>query len=108
MARRPRAPRPIDAALQRLLALAGRGVAPGRMAREVAVIIAEWQRIAAQDEAVDLDGRLEELREQLAAGVAAAEEQVADVDASEPAAVKQAAAMLSALVATRDAAMAAG
>ncbi|MBX9593771.1 MAG: hypothetical protein K2X46_05370 [Roseomonas sp.] len=106
-ARKARAPRPIDAALQRLLALAGRGVAPARMAREVDMIIAEWRLLAEADEKFDLAASLETLREQLDAGVGAAEEQVADVDASEPAAVKQANAMLSALVATRDAALAA-
>jgi hypothetical protein len=44
------------------------------------------------------------LREQIAAGVGDAEEQLADVDSSEPAAVRQAQATLAALVATRDAA----
>jgi malonyl CoA-acyl carrier protein transacylase len=47
---------------------------------------------------------LGELREQIVAGVENAEEQVADADTSEPAAVKQAALTLAALVATRDAA----
>jgi hypothetical protein len=106
-ARKPRAPRPVDAALRRLIDLAGRGVAPSRMAREVDSIIADWRRLAEADDAFDLAAQLEGLREQLDAGVGAAEEQVADVDASEPAAVKQANAMLSALMATRDAALAA-
>jgi hypothetical protein len=106
-ARRTRAVRPIDAALQRLIALAGRGTTPGRMVREVDSIIGEWRASAEADDKFDLPAQLEALREQLDAGVAAAEEQVADIDASEPAAVKQATTMLSALVATRDAALAA-
>jgi hypothetical protein len=102
-ARKPRPVRPVDAALTRLLALAGKGAAPGRMAREVELIAAEWHREAEADP-LDLRDRLDELREQLAAGVGHAEEQVSDLDASEPGAVKQANAMLAALVATRDAA----
>ncbi len=103
-ARKPRAARPVDAALNRLLALAGRGVSPNRMAREVDAIVAEWQQGAAGDDGADVKDQLDELREQLTAGVAAAEEAVSDVDASDAGAVKQARHMLAALVATRDAA----
>ncbi len=103
-ARKPRAVRPLPAALQRLLALAGRGVAPARMAREVDIIIGEWRALAEVDPGFDLPANLEELCAALNDGVAAAEEQVADVDSSEAGAVKQAGAMLSALVATRNAA----
>lgn len=102
-ARKPRPPRPVDAAIARLLALAGKGAAPGRMAREMEVIAGEWLA-EPEGDAMEIRERLDELREQLAAGVGHAEEQVADLDASEPGAVKQAGAMLAALVATRDAA----
>ncbi|NKC30156.1 hypothetical protein [Falsiroseomonas selenitidurans] len=101
--RKPRPVRPVDAAITRLLALAGRGAAPGRMAREVEVIAGEW--LAAPDcDRMAVRAQLDELREQLVAGVGHAEEQVADLDASEAGAMKQAGAMLAALVATRDAA----
>jgi hypothetical protein len=94
----------VDAALTRLMTLAGRGVAPGRMAREVDAIVAEWRAATPPEEEAELAEQLEELREQLAAGVAAAEEVVADVDQSDAGAVKQAGQMLAALAATRDAA----
>ncbi len=102
-ARKPARLRPTDAALMRLLALAAKGVPPNRMAREVEVIVAEWQRAEDSDPLATKEW-LDELREQIAAGVADAEEQVADADSSEPAAVKQAGITLAALVATRDAA----
>ena len=102
MARKPARPRPLEAAITRLMALVAKGVAPHRMAREVEIIAAEWT--AAPDaDATEVRERLDELRERIAAGVADAEEQVSDVDSSEPAAVKQAAATLAGLVATRDA-----
>ncbi len=103
-ARKPRAARPVDAALKRLLALAARGVSPNRIAREVDVIVAEWRQGAVGEEQADIDEQLDELCEQLTAGVAAAEEAVSDVDASDAGAVKQARHMLAALAATRDAA----
>jgi len=103
-ARKQRAPRPIDAALTRLLALAAKGVPPSRMAREVELIVAEWVGAASTDERIDVRERMDELLEQLTAGVSDAEEQVASIDASEPAAVKQADLTLATLIATRDAA----
>lgn len=99
--RKPRQARPVDAALARLMALAGKGAAPGRMAREVQVIADEW--IAAPEaDRLEIRDRLDELRTHLQEGVGYAEEQMADLDASEAASVKQASAMLAALVATRD------
>jgi hypothetical protein len=103
-ARKPRAARPVDAALQRLVALAGRGVAPGRMAREVDAILAEWRQAAAAEEGTVLAEQVEELHAQLAEGVAAAEEALSDADQGDAGAVKQATQVLAALVATRDAA----
>lgn len=102
-ARRPPRVRPVDAAIVRLMALAAKGVQPPRMAREVEVIVAEWLR-APDADTIEAKGWLDELREQIVVGVADAEEQVSDIDSSEPAAVKQAQATLAALVATRDAA----
>ncbi|MBU8540040.1 hypothetical protein [Falsiroseomonas tokyonensis] len=101
-ARKQRPARPVDAAITRLLALAGKGAVPGRMAREVELIAGEW-RAAPEADVLEIRERLDELREQLTAGVGHAEEQVADLDSSEPGAMKQAGAMLAALVATRDA-----
>lgn len=100
--RQPRV-RPVDAAIVRLMALAAKGVQPQRMAREVEVIVAEWLRAPDADPS-EAKAWLNELREQIAIGVGDAEEQVSDIDTSEPAAVRQAQATLAALVATRDAA----
>ena len=102
MARKPARARPVDAAIIRLMALVAKGVAPHRMAREVEIIAGEWTDAPDADPS-EVRERLDELRERIAAGVADAEEQVSDVDAGEPAAVKNATATLTALVATRDA-----
>ena len=101
-ARQRAAVRPIDAALMRLQALAARGVRPSRMAREVEIIVAEWQAAEADRSAL-IRARLDDLHEQLASGVIDAEEQVSYVDRDEAGAVKQASLTLAALVATRDA-----
>ena len=104
MAARQRAtkPRPLEAALVRLQALAARGVRPSRMAREVEIIVAEW-RAEEADRSALIKARLDDLHEQLASGVVDAEEQVSYVDRDEAGAVKQASLTLAALVATRDA-----
>jgi hypothetical protein len=100
--RKPLRRDPLDDAIGRLLALAAKGVQPNRMAREVEAIAGEW--LGAEDaDPSEVREKLDALREQLAAGVGDAEEQLADIDAAEPAAVKQAQATLAALVATRDA-----
>ena len=102
--KKTRAPSPLNAALARLLDLAAKAVPPHRMAREVELIVAGWE---AEAEPSLLRDRLDELLEQLSTGVSDAEAQRDDVDTSEPAAVKQAETTLAALVATRDAALAA-
>jgi hypothetical protein len=102
MAAKRRAVRPLDEALVRLQAMAARGVQPARMAREVGLIVAEWLDAVDPDPA-EVRSRLDELAEQLAAGVIDAEEQVSYVDPDEAGAVKQAGITLAALVATRDA-----
>lgn len=101
-ARRPAKVRPVNAAIVRLMALAAKGVQPPRMAREVEQIVSEWLG-APEVDTSEVRGQIDELREELAAGVGHAEEQLSDIDTSEPAAVKQAQATLAALVATRDA-----
>lgn len=101
--KRARPVKPVDAALARLLALAVKGVVPLRMAREVEGIVAEWQAVPEADP-FEIKERLGEMREQLAQGVADAQEQVSDTDPADAPAVKQAAITLAALVATRDAA----
>lgn len=93
----------VDAALDRLMGLATKGVPPSRMAREVGIIIGEWG-VLLRANLTAAKGHALELLEQLEAGVVDAEEQVADVDRSEDSAVKQANATLAALLATRDAA----
>lgn len=102
--KRSRPVKPVDAALARLLALAAKGVVPLRMAREVEGIVAEWQAMP-EAEPYDIKERLAEMGEQLAQGVADAQEQVSDTDAADAPAVKQAANTLAALEATRDAAV---
>jgi hypothetical protein len=93
----------VNAAIVRLLALAAKGVQPPRMAREVQVIVDEWRR-APEADPVEVKGQLDELNDQIVAGVGHAEEQLSDIDTSEPAALRQAQGTLAALVATRDAA----
>lgn len=102
MARKPARPRPVEAAILRLMALVAKGVAPHRMAREVEIIAGEWAAAPDADPS-EVRDRLDQLREMIASGVADAEEQVSDVDTSEPAAMKQAAATLAALRATQEA-----
>jgi hypothetical protein len=94
---------PVDAAIVRLLALAARAVPPQRLAREVDLITSDLRR-APEAGPEEMQGWLDELLGQISAGVDDAEEQLADVDRSEPAAVTQAQATLHALRATRDAA----
>jgi hypothetical protein len=93
--------RPLDGAIQRLLALATKAVPPARMAREVGIIIGEWKQA---EEADAVRERIAELLELLDAGVIDAEEQVSDVDRDQPAAVTQANATLAAITACRNAA----
>ena len=83
MARKPARPRPVDAAILRLMALVAKGVAPHRMAREVEIIAGEWADAPEADPA-EVRDRLDQLRELIAAGVADAEDQASDVDTSEP------------------------
>jgi hypothetical protein len=81
---------PIDAALARLAELAGRGVTPSRLAREVDVIMAGWLSEASPDEPEEVAERLAAMHENLAAGAAAAAEQLSDIDADDPAALRHA------------------
>jgi hypothetical protein len=90
---------PVDGALARLADLAGRGVQPSRMTREVETIVSAWcdgPTAAAPDEVSE---RLTLLHEQLIAGVEAAAEQVSDVDRSDSAALRHAGLVHAALVA---------
>lgn len=106
MARKPpparSIPSPVPAALERLAKLSGTATSPDRMAREAQKIVADWQ--ADPDLPADtLATRLEEMRENLAAGLASAEEQGGDVDGSDKAAVRQATATIQGLKAALDA-----
>lgn len=93
----------LDTALVRLADLAGRGVQPSRVAREVEVIVAGW---TGDPDAVDpdqLQERLAGLHEQLASGAADAAEQLADIDRSEAGALRHAGLVHAALAAAVDA-----
>ena len=94
---------PVPAALERLAKLSGAGTAAERMAREADRIIGEWQ--AEGLDASDLRERLEALRDDLAGGVAQAEESSGDVDSSDKGAVRQARATLDGLAAAHRAVM---
>ena len=103
MAARRQRMSPLDTALVRLADLAGRGVQPGRMAREVDVIVADW---TSDPDAVDPDQiqeRLAGLHEQLSSGAADAAEQLADVDRGDAGALRHAGLVHAALVAACDA-----
>ncbi len=112
MSRRPGAtrsratPSPVPAALDRLSRLVGAGTSGDRMVRETEKIIADW-RAEPDLDAGALRERLETLRDDIAAGVTSAEEQAADVDQSDKAAVRQSGAMVSGLRAVRDAVLSA-
>ena len=90
---------PVDAALVRLADQAARGVQPARMAREVDAVLAAWLDPASGADAEVVAERLAILHEQLSAGASDAAEQVADVDSSDSAAVRQARLVHAALVA---------
>ena len=89
-------PSPVAVALERLARLAGTGASPDRMVREAQAAIAEWRAEPDLDPGV-LQERLEAMRDDLAAGAAAAEEQAGDVDQGDKAATRQAAASLKGL-----------
>jgi len=93
---------PVNAAIARLMALTAKAVPPHRIAREVEIIVTEWLGGPEVDRS-DAKTWLDELREQIVAGVVDAEEQVSYVDPGEATALKQASLTLAALVATRDA-----
>jgi hypothetical protein len=64
-------------ALKRLSELLGRGYDAARMEREVASVMSAWAAALHEDE---MRERLDEVREQLAAGVEAVEEQGSEID----------------------------
>ncbi|MFC0408953.1 hypothetical protein [Roseomonas elaeocarpi] len=95
---------PDKAALSKLADLAGKGVAPDRVRREVENIVADWRSgLIGYDERLALRERLEEMRDQLSEGVESAQEQVDELDQAEKAAVTQGRKSLAALIAARDA-----
>ena len=90
MAARKQRARPLNAALVRLADLAGRGVQPTRMAREVDVIVAGWMGDPDSVDPDQIQERLAGLHEELASGAADAAEQLADVDRSDAGALRHA------------------
>lgn len=81
---------PTDDALARLAELAGRGVEPGRMVREVALILSRWRSADTPVGPAELSERLIALYEALRAGAEAAAEQAADIDRGDGAALRHA------------------
>jgi len=95
---------PDRAALSKLADLAGKGVAPDRIRREVESFVSGWRSgTIGYDERVALRERLEDMRDQLTEGVESAQEQVDELDQAEKAAVTQGRKSLAALIAARDA-----
>ncbi len=97
MARKPaqtpiRVSNPVPAALERLAKLAAAGTPPDRMAREADKLVLEWRT-----DPETVDDRLATLRENLEAGISAAEDSAGDVDRDDKAALKGAEASLKAL-----------
>jgi hypothetical protein len=86
---------PTDVALKRIADMIGRGADASRIQREAAALISSW---SATLDAEDMRERLDSLREQLAEGVEAAEEQAGEMDGD-----KAFARSLSAMCAARDA-----
>lgn len=95
--------RPLDGAVMRIVQLAGKSAPPSRMAREVELIVGDWERDLG-GEIEPVKERVQELHEMLVSGVVDAEEQVGDVDRGEAAALRQAQATLAGLTTCRDAA----
>jgi hypothetical protein len=96
-----RAPAPITthAALQRLADLVGRGYPAARIGREAESLITTW---SASLEPSEMQERMEEMHEQLAAGLDAAEEQASEMDEGGAAAELAAKRTVAALAAARD------
>lgn len=101
MAKKTRAADPVETALARLLVMIGRGASAARIERELEAIAAEWKRAAEPSEFAE---RLEAVRNHVESGVHYAEEQLADADNGEAAALKLAQGTLMTMRATRDAA----
>lgn len=93
--------RPLEGAVSRIVTLAGRSPTPGRMAREIEIIVGEWEAELG-GEIDPVRERVQELLEMLEGGVTDAEEQVSDVDRSDEPAARQAQVTLVALTACRD------
>ncbi|MCK8784518.1 hypothetical protein M0638_09010 [Roseomonas sp. NAR14] len=92
-----RAASPLNEALRRVQEMVGRGFVPARVGREVEGIVAGW-RAEGQGDLV------EELLEQLQAGVEAASDSMAELDPDSKAAMRAGENALAALTAARDAA----
>jgi hypothetical protein len=90
---------PVDAAMARLADLAGRGVQPARLAREVDTIVASWLGGASAIPPDEVAERLTVLHENLTAGVEAAAEQLADIDRGDNGALRHAGLVHAALMA---------
>jgi hypothetical protein len=90
---------PVDAAMARLADLAGRGVQPARLAREVDTIVAGWLDGASAVPPDEVAERLVVLHENLTAGAEAAAEQLADIDRGDNGALRHAGLVHAALLA---------
>jgi hypothetical protein len=97
----PRPPAdPHKAALRRIAELVGRGYDAARLQREAEAVI---QGLCGSMEPEDLREVLDEVREQLAAGIEAAEEQASEIDSDDKVSARNVQRMVGAMVAARDA-----
>lgn len=97
----PRRPAdPHKAALGRIADLVGRGYDAGRLQREAEAVI---QGLRGSMEPEELREVLDEVREQLAAGVEAAEEQASEIDSDDKVTARHVQRMVGAMTAARDA-----
>jgi hypothetical protein len=99
----PAARAPVDpskAALQRISNLIARGFDAGRVQREAVDVLRSW---ATSMEADDLRERLDEVHEQLAEGVEAAQDMGSEIEADDAASAKVHQCSVGALIAEREA-----
>jgi len=91
---------PTKAALERISGLIARGFDAGRLQREATEVISTWSTTLEPDE---LREHLDEVRDQLAEGVEAAENMGSEIEPGDAASAKIHARSLGALMAARDA-----
>lgn len=91
---------PRKVALGRIAELIARGYDAGRLKREAEAVITSLRDTIGSDELRDV---LDEVREQLEAGVEAAEEQASEIDGDDKVSIRNVQRMVGAMTAARDA-----